>query len=378
VALWLAVAAGACRPVAAVDRAQSATSGAPALAYWGGRVISNAEVIAVNWGPTFDKTLDGQLAAFYGAITNSDWIDVLAEYSTVGQSGQDGKAGSGQAIGRATFAGVVTIAPGVQPDPATNQLTDAQVAAELRAQIAAGALPSPTSDGQGNVNTIYMINFPRVDAPIIELPVGNGTNLESCVEFTAYHYTTLVGAESVPYSVYADGCSPGGFDFAAGALSHELAEAITDMEVGLVAPGAAAQRPDGWSTGAGDEIADLCVGQPGGRVGGFAVAALWSNVAGACVVRPTAPVSDGSAPGAGDLSQPGAGDLSRPRADDGGAPDLAHDAGGETDPRAPTPLRPAAARGCSFSPAAAPPTGAGVAMIGLVLLGYVRRGRARR
>jgi hypothetical protein len=282
-------------PVAAMPRAPR-TRAYGQLLYWGGRVISNVKVYDVQWGPDVEPTLRDGAAGFYAAVTDSEYFDWLSEYDTAGLNGQDGRSGSNQHIGRGSFGGQYTITPSATG----THLTNAQIGAELAAQIAAGKLPAPDVDAGGNVNSIYMFDFP----PGVDIDLDGAA---SCQVFCAYHNTVVVNGKSVPYSVLPDqgatspcsgGCGSGTpFENATAVLSHELIEAVTDPEIGLVAPTAPGyDRPAAWgdnhpSTG---EIGDICNGMVG-TVAGYNVQLQWSNAQGDCVL--TGPTTTACTPG---------------------------------------------------------------------------------
>ena len=124
-----------------------ACKAAPTLRYYGGPVLQNAKVYSVNWGSHISAVVTGQMPLFYADVVASPYLDWLSEYDTVGLNGLDGKPGSNQGIARGTFAGSVTIAPSLcagAGSPGTCVVTDAQVQAELVAQIGAGHLAAPT------------------------------------------------------------------------------------------------------------------------------------------------------------------------------------------------------------------------------------------
>ncbi len=60
----------------------SSAAAANHLVYYGGPVISNVKVIAVDWGPNVDAGLRNELAGFYGTVTGGAYFDWLNEYST--------------------------------------------------------------------------------------------------------------------------------------------------------------------------------------------------------------------------------------------------------------------------------------------------------
>lgn len=66
----------------------SAPAGAH-LTYFGGPVISNIHVVAVFWGTHVNTAITGaggntSIAQFFTDITQSRYIDLLSEYSTIG------------------------------------------------------------------------------------------------------------------------------------------------------------------------------------------------------------------------------------------------------------------------------------------------------
>ena len=257
------------------------------LVYHGGRVISNVKVYQVNWGAGVDAGISAALPNFYKAITNSPYFDMLSQYSTVGVAGDMGKTSS-QKVGRGTFGKTITITPSI----AGTSLTNTQIGNELASQIAANKLPQPDVDAAGNVNAIYMFDFP----PGISITLDVATPAQSCVDFCAYHFTKVIGGKSVPYGVHPDmgasspcaggcGMDPGYINNAQSVHSHELIEAVTDMEIGLMAPGAPSyQFPAAWGSASQGEIGDICNGQQD-MIAGYVVQTEWSNADGACVAQ---------------------------------------------------------------------------------------------
>ncbi len=262
-----------------------ATAGAQPLVYYGGRVLSNVEIVQVGWTSGVDATYLQDLATFHQALVQTDYLDWLAEYDTIGKTGfVDGLPGSAQHIGRGTFKGSFVITPA----NVKTSLEDSEIGAELVAQIASGALPPPKLDAGGNVDSLYMIEFP---AAITITLFG----LQSCAQFGGYHSTTLKDGKSVPYAVIPD-C---GYDFGTDTFvhTHELVEAITDAEAGLVADfNAPTNRPIAWVAVANNfweapECADICQ-NTADEIAGYTVATNWSNFAGGCVAR--IPICDGT------------------------------------------------------------------------------------
>src|SRR5512140_1345006 len=54
----------------------------PHLNYYGGRILDQVKVYAVNWGPNVNATVQAKIGGFYGAITGSAMFDWLSEYDT--------------------------------------------------------------------------------------------------------------------------------------------------------------------------------------------------------------------------------------------------------------------------------------------------------
>jgi hypothetical protein len=248
------------------------------LQYYGGHVLSNVEVVAVFWTSAVNAQIQSDIGTFYTTITKSPWIDWLTEYDTIGLNGYaDNKPGTNQHIGRGTFLKSVVITPANM----STTLTDMDIQTELVAQIQANKLPQPSMDASGGTKTLYMIDFP----PGITITL---LNIQSCSSFGAYHFTATMNGKSIPYGVHPD-C---GYSWNSTTLvhSHELMEAITDTEVGLVDQNGPNVRPLGWvtvaaTTWANQEIADICEGGPGDTVAGYTVARGWSNYAMACVAQ---------------------------------------------------------------------------------------------
>jgi uncharacterized protein (TIGR03382 family) len=284
--------------LAALVLVLSPSARATNLVYYGGRVISHVQVVQVEWGPNVDAAVKTGLPGFYTAITQSEYLDWLEEYDTH-RNGNDGLPGSNQVIGRGSFVSAVTITPS---NTATS-ITDADIQAELAAQVAAGTLPAPHVDANGYVDTIYMFDFP----PGISI-TGPGANGTSCVDFCAYHGTWQAPAgpeawagKTVPYSVQPDfsggcangcGTAPANFDNQTSYHAHQLVEAITDTDIGLVST--TVGRPIAWYDSANGEIGDIC-NQQQGTVAGYTVQKEWSNSLNQCILSdPTEPICTGT------------------------------------------------------------------------------------
>ena len=267
------------------------------VTYFGGPVISNVHIVAVLYGsgaylPNIAGTATPTLSQFYTDITQSSYFDLLNEYSTVGVKAADGTAGTNQTIGHGFFDGLFTITPSATNDGPS--ISDAQIQSELLAQVAAGKLPAPVFDTQGNDNTLYMIFFP----PGKTITAGGAT---SCVRggFCAYHNSTTgtFASHRLFYGVHPDiqppsGCSqgcgnsPNVFDNVTNVTSHELSEAVTDADVG---PATTFARPLAWIDQTNGEIGDICVGQDSFVAANnttYTVQREFSNLQNDCVAGP--------------------------------------------------------------------------------------------
>ncbi len=267
-------------PSAFTANNQAAPAGAH-LTYYGGKVIQNVKVKQVIYGsgtyiPEVTSSTAPNVGSFYQQVTNSAHYDWLSEYNT---------ASPAQVIGRGSFIGAVTIAPAASRNGAT--ITDAQIQAEIQAQITAGALPAADD------NTIYMVNFPSGKS------ISQGTS-SSCSAggFCAYHGTFKSGAQNVYYGVLpymgagsgcATGCGAGtAFNNQTSVASHELIEAVTDAEVGIAT---VVGPPLAWYDSTNGEIGDICNASQGSIVGtdGFTytVQQEFSNSSNACITTKT-------------------------------------------------------------------------------------------
>lgn len=262
-----------------VDSAKAPVNTAGALLkYYGGKVVQNAKVVKVQYGtgtyPSFvTGTGAGTLAGFYAAVTVSNHWAWLTEYNT---------ATPKQTIGPGSYGGGYAITPSSTRNKAT--ITDANIQAEISAQIGAGKLPAPSN------NTIYMVNFPKGKT------ISQGSS-KSCVGggFCAYHGTFKRNSQNVYYGVLPDmstgsgcdtGCGSGTpFSNATSVASHELIETVTDAEVGLAT---VVGPPLAWYDTANGEIGDICNAQQGTITSGsttYTVQKEWSNAAKACIVH---------------------------------------------------------------------------------------------
>src|SRR5579859_703536 len=260
------------------------------LSYFGGPVISNVHIVQVLWGngaylPEVSSTSTPSIASFYGDITSSGFITLLSQYST------PASGGTNQTIGNGTFDGQFTIIPSAANSGTT--VDDTQIQSELLSQINAGHLPSPMLDAAGNVNTVYMFFFP----PGITITQGGSS---SCVSggFCAYHGTTssTFNGNNILYGVHPDMQAGSGCDVGCGSsstfnnytsvASHELAEAMTDADVGIATTFSA---PLAWYDMNNGEIGDICNAQQGSYAANgttYTIQLEFSNAANNCVLPP--------------------------------------------------------------------------------------------
>lgn len=251
------------------------------LQYYGGKVISKARVVNIYWGNA--GSYRSQLDTFTQTLVASSYVGGLSEYDTSTQTISAGTFVKSVVDTHATVGGTVN---------------DTQIRAELDALVTAGTIPAP--DG----NTLYLFFFP------------NGTNVTaadagtSCIDFCGYHETYVSGSREYYYGALPDPATCGSscdnqngnyFADLTSVTTHEIAEAITDAEVGLAIQnandgGTYPTFPNAWTSASG-EIGDLCAWQ-NATFSGYNVQLEWSNAANGCVV-PGAGQSDGGTDGGG-------------------------------------------------------------------------------
>jgi hypothetical protein len=245
------------------------------VAYYGGRVISNAKVYVVWWGtgtnlmPEVTRPTGG-IADFFAGVLNTNYMDSMSQYNTditVQAGSKQGTPGTQQRIGRGNYAGTYALTS----IPSGN-VNDAQISATIEAAINSGALPTPDD------NTLFAIYFPRSVRIDIE-------GMRSCVQFGAYHFATPANQHHVAYAVMPD-C---GYNFAGvtRVTSHELIEAVTDA---VPTPGSNPNYPQAWNTSDGSEVSDLCVSSTATiptPKGNFSVQGWWDELARGCKITHT-------------------------------------------------------------------------------------------
>jgi MYXO-CTERM domain-containing protein len=205
------------------------------------------------------------------ALVNSGYLDLLSEYSTTSQGGN-------QTVTRGTITKPYTITP---TTATTATVKDSSISKELAAQVKAGKLPAIQNDAQGKPNTLYVIFFPT--GVIITDPSGS----KSCDAFCGYHssgsnylYAVIPDLSQVQTYTLSDGgtvTEPCGYgcayqaktkpevDWFNGTISHEIGEAVSDPVGGsgwydqnntdFACAGSQSQNQPG-----GGEIGDVCVG----------------------------------------------------------------------------------------------------------------------
>ena len=271
------------------------------LSYYGGPVMSNVNVVTVFWTSSVDAGVQSTMPAFYSAITDSTYYDLVSEYAT-NVTPVGGGSGTNQSIGRGSSGGTFTIIPSSCNDGSLCTIDDTAIQTELLAQINGGHLPAPELDNKGNVNSLYMIYFP------LNVTITQGGS-QSCVIFCAYHGTTSAQYKmnNLEYGVFPDmspssscfgGCGgdPNYLNDTTAVSSHELVEAVTDAQVGLASVLA---PPLAWYDSVNGEIGDICNAQQATvTVAGttWTVQTQWSNALGNCVAVGKHPVLQLSAP----------------------------------------------------------------------------------
>jgi hypothetical protein len=255
------------------------------VGYQGGPVISNVKLVGVLWGSKVDTSVTQNVPAFFQTLVNSAYLDSLSQYSTnlpANDGPHAGSPGTDQLIGRGVYLGLFTITPHNNG----TVLGDPDVQAELVAQVAQGSLP--TADG----NTLYVVYFPA------------SVNVQGqCSSFCAYHNSVVALTGSIYYAVVPDystgpcggqgcGLNPTFFDNQCAAVSHEIAEAITDANAGAGIEDLAWEGNLSAAANGGGEIGDICAYQDStltGTTGTFYVQQMWSNADQLCATTRTNP-----------------------------------------------------------------------------------------
>jgi len=258
----------------------SDTKSGTSVLYFGGPVISNAQIYLIYWGGSVSATTTAAMPDFYASMVNSTYMDFLKNYNTSNITVQGaGHTGTNQSVGRGTFLQTIQIAPA----KLSGTIDDTEIQAELEKQIAAGKIPG------ANANTLYMVHFPKG----LKITMSDGgTVATSCVQFCAYHngFQPKTGS-AIYYGVMPDldslacsfGCGSGGsLARITTSASHEMIEAITDP---IPTPGSNPAFPQAWNTSDGQEIGDLCQSNTGkltGHAATYTIQQEYSNALGGC------------------------------------------------------------------------------------------------
>jgi len=289
--------------------------------YCGGPVISNVQLVTVFWTDQVAQVTQQWAPGYAATIVSSALVDMLSEYSTRGLAGtacgEQTDAGigyfgppmpfsTGQTITRGSATQAYTIVPKTLTGSSFDD-DDALVGAELAAQIQAGALPKPVYDAQGYPDTLYMVYFP---ASISITSFG----MASCTGWDGYHYSAPYAASGcqgqyLPYAVIVD-CGNEGAQLS-DVVSHELAEAITDTDVGPTTPATGNYGDGAWYLGPTNpctgtqcpqncgEVGDVCETAGDGTIPGTSIVSqdIWSNAQNACALNnPGIGAQNGPAP----------------------------------------------------------------------------------
>lgn len=201
------------------------------LQYNGGPLMEHVRVATLFWGKSWRED---QKQRQLGDYMNGFFQDLFADGRFMANLAQ--YSAGGYTISNGSFGATAT---DEQQPPA--RVTDGQIQAEIRAQIAAGHLPPP------DANTLYFVFTP----PQVVVADGSG---ESGEEFLGYHsYSLSFLEDEFAYSVipYYDKheLGPGNPRLMTDTVSHELAEAVTDPQVG--------QGTLGWYDEHNGEVADI-------------------------------------------------------------------------------------------------------------------------
>lgn len=233
------------------------------VTYQGGAVINNVAVETVFLGQAWatDPSLvqnAAQLDQFFGSVTNSSYMDVLAQYGTP-QAGP---------IGQGSFVGQINVTQDVWR---RSIVSDGTIQSVLNSEIAMGAIAPPDS------NRLLFVFTP----PNVVVSQGGSRSDGYPTGFAGYHNSFVDSAgQLVRYAVIPD---PIGNDQVAGlttfqqqtaAASHEMAEAVTD-------PDGASWWDSSNDATSGYEIADFAnLNTDIVYLNGYAVEDVWSNAGG--------------------------------------------------------------------------------------------------
>ncbi|HVI09217.1 MAG TPA: Ig-like domain-containing protein [Candidatus Binatia bacterium] len=251
------------------------------LVYYGGPVVSNAQVVVVFWGNQVDSTLQSGIGGFYQAILPSNYAHIVGEYDTIPPI----VSSSPQVIGQGTFVGAYTISPDWCPVEEVCTVTDQEVQIDLNEAIGNGVLPAPVLDAGGNVNTIYAVYFP----PEVTI---NYNGILSCQQFCAYHSSVKEPSGQLFYDIVPDmstfsacagfcGTESTPFQMETAISSQILADTQTDP---YLSQSSGFAPPLAW-IGTLGEVGDTCFLEENSlaQIDGYTVQTLFSNHSEACI-----------------------------------------------------------------------------------------------
>jgi hypothetical protein len=166
--------------------------------YHGGPILQHVRVEILYWGPDLaQNSLHRSFNGFFQSLFDDGrYMARLAQYSAAGY-----RIGNGSLEATTSDGATVPV-----------RVTDAQIQAEISAQIQVGKLPAPGAD------RLYVVLLPAT----VILVDPNG--IDSRQGFTGYHYYSRAGG--FPYAVVRS-VDPDEMTITA---SHELAEAVTDPQ----------------------------------------------------------------------------------------------------------------------------------------------------
>jgi hypothetical protein len=206
-------------------RAESASDPGPInVTYHGGPLLQRVRVVTLFWGPSWKTSrLPAYFNGFFRALfADGRFMANLAQYSA-----------GGYQVGNGEFAATAT---DERTPPA--RVTDAQIQEEIRARVAAGALPKPGAD------TLYFVFTP----PRVVVVDRNGADSEH--DFSGYHDYSAVD-DGFAYAVTPYDAQLADARLTSLPASHELAEAVTDPQP--------APSTLGWYDDQNGEIGDIPV-----------------------------------------------------------------------------------------------------------------------
>ena len=240
-----------------------------ALEYDGGPVVSNAQVVLVNWSTDISPA-QAVMPAFYADIVTSDYWSILMQYGTPNTPAQP--------IGFGTFVKTVTLTTAGCAVGCTVDISsvDSYIASLINSNDP--TLPPLSKDSAGNLNTVFMVHF----APNVTF---TAQGLTSCKDFVATYDNITVGTSPnttiVPLGLIFDCSSNDDEPPVTFAASGILAQIVTDPQV--------SSNPAWYTSDTGGDVFSLCNETDNfsgditvnGHV--YDVATLWSNASNKCV-----------------------------------------------------------------------------------------------